>query len=321
MGKEFPLKITLWDRANAATLGLVTPEMSRLDERRRANGYRRSPTVARPPAQPFEFVEVAGTRIRIARSPAPGRPTVVMLSPFPQSIMAYAPIWEGLARDFDLLAIDLPGFGRSAGGVEFMTFEAQGRFLRQAIEHFALADVHILGPDVGMPAALYVAAQADAPVKSIVIGDGPAIAPSSNASVIRKMVDSPFWRLVFRVAGAGALVESGVRTCYVRYYPNEEELSDYKQSYAGRVSAAMEWFRLYPESLATTDPLIEQVRVPTLIFWGAEDAILLPDNGERLHARMPGSELRIIEDCGHFAYQDCHEEFAAMLTEWVTRHA
>lgn len=321
MGAEEKLaRISLWDRMNATTLGLVTSEMSHLNAVRKKNGYSRSPTFPHPTAMPFEYATVAGTKIRIARSQAAGKPTLVMLCPFPQSIMGFAPIWDGLAAEFNILAYDLPGFGRSEGGVEFMTFEAQGRFLRQVLNAYELEHAHILGPDVGMPAALYEAAQSDTTVKSIIVGDGPGVSPSSNASVIRKMVDSAFWRFVFRVAGAGALVEAGVRVCNVRYSPNEAELSDYKKSYAGRIPAVLEWFKGYPDSLAVVDPMIDHVKVPTLIFWGAEDAILYPDNGERLHARMPGSELRIFEGCGHFIYQDCRDEFLPMLIEWVKRH-
>ncbi len=116
-----------------------------------------------------------------------------------------------------------------------MTFKSQGEFLNKFIEHFQITDAHLLGPDVGMPSILYYVGTYNNTVKSIIIGDGPAIAPSSNASIIRKMVDSAFWRLIFRIAGAGALTEAAARICYVNYRPNTKEMSDYKKSYIGRI--------------------------------------------------------------------------------------
>jgi len=168
-----------------------------------------------------------------------------------------------------------------------------------------------------MPSILYYVGTHSNTARSIIIGDGPAISPSSNASVIRKMVGSAFWRMIFRIAGAGALVEAGKQICYVNYHPNEIELSDYKKSYSGRVDTVLEWFKGYPSSLATVDPLLDNIQLPTLVFWGAEDAILFPDNGERIVERMPNSELRLIADCGHFSYQDRHEEFKNMVIEWI----
>ena len=202
-----------------------------------------------------------------------------------------------------------------------MTFKAQGDFLHTLLQQFELSGVHLLGPDVGMPGILYYVGNYENSVKSILFGDGPAIAPSANASVIRKMVGSAFWRMIFRIAGAGALVEAGTRICNVNYTPNEIELSDYKKSYSDRVSAALQWFKDYPSSLETVDPLLERIDLPSLIFWGDEDAILYPDNGERIHQRMPNSELHVFKDCGHFCYQDRADEFQAMVKDWIDRQA
>ena len=56
-------------------------------------------------------------------------PTVLLLSPLPQSIICFDQIWPMLSDRFNLVALDLPGFGRSEGGAEVMTFEAQSRSL------------------------------------------------------------------------------------------------------------------------------------------------------------------------------------------------
>lgn len=310
-------KVNFFDRLNASTLSLVTWEMPRLRRARKRNNYPDKPTFAQPAPMPFQQVEIDGVDIRYAHAAAPDKPTLLMLCPFPQSILAYAPIWADLAARFNLYALDLPGFGRSGGGLEFMTFKAQGDFLQQFMTHFDINNAHIVAPDVGMPSALYYVGTHANTVRSLLIGDGPAIAPSANASVIRKMVDWGFWRLVFLVAGAGALIEAGNRICYVNYRPNEEEVSDYLKSYKGRIGAVLQWFKGYPESLATVDPLLAEIQLPTLVFWGDEDAILYPDNGERVVARMPNAELKLFKDCGHFCYQDRHEEFRDMVIDWV----
>ena len=42
--------------------------------------------------------------------------TVLLMSPLPQSIIAYAPIWKKLIEKFNVIAYDLPGFGGSEVG-------------------------------------------------------------------------------------------------------------------------------------------------------------------------------------------------------------
>jgi pimeloyl-ACP methyl ester carboxylesterase len=192
--------------------------------------------------------------------------------PPPQSILAFDSIWDRLAQQFRVVALDLPGFGRSEGGVEFMTFQAQGDFLRAFIDVLGLADVHIVGPDIGMGAALHYVIHGEHKALSLMIGDGPGIAPSHNGSVINKMVGSAFWRLVFRLAGAGAFVAAGNALCYVNYAPHHAEVEDYVASYAGRVGTVTQWFAKYPESLATLDPHLADIDLPVKV-----DTVIIPD--------------------------------------------
>jgi pimeloyl-ACP methyl ester carboxylesterase len=312
------MKTTLsaFDRLNVATVLTITPEYGHI-KKLQGPGFGKTPTFAKPYPMPMEFKTIAGVKIRMARSPKENAPTVILMNPLPQSIMAFAPIWEKLAAEFNLYAYDLPGFGRSEGGLEFMTFKAQGQFLDNFIKEHDIKQPHLIGPDVGMSAALHYATNFENDIASLVIGDGPGIAPSSNGSVISKIVDSGFWRLIFTVTDAGAFVGAGNKICYVNYVPNDEEVADYLMSYEGRIGTITKWFKDYPASLATVDPKLEQIKAPTLIFWGKDDALLLPDNAERLHKRIKRSKLNIFENCGHYSYQDKHEEFAQMALDWV----
>ena len=55
---------------------------------------------------------IDGLKVRYATGGSGGE-RVMLLSPWPESIFAFAPVWVGLAKQFNVLAIDLPGFGRS----------------------------------------------------------------------------------------------------------------------------------------------------------------------------------------------------------------
>jgi len=243
---------------------------------------------------------------------------VLFLSPLPQSILCYDKVWGALAVDANLVALDLPGFGRSAGDMRFMTFEAQSAFLEKFISELSLTDIHIVAPDIAMPVALHYVIHRDHKAASILVGDGPGILPSDNGSLVTKIIHSGFWRSMVKMTGARAFIAGAIQLGYLHYSPSAEEVADYVASYSGRIGQVCSWFKHYPEGSKAIDPHLDTLDVPVHVFWGVQDAFLTTDNAERLHKRLPKSALTIFENCGHFCYQDKGEEFTQLVQNWIT---
>lgn len=264
-----------------------------------------------------EFMNLRGINVRYATGGNPDGPTLLMLSPLPQSILAFDQIWPLLESKYNLVALDLPGFGKSEGGMEYMTFKAQGEFLADFIKEMNIKNPHILGPDVGLPAAMYYAIHCENDVASLILGDGPAILDTQVGSVISKMIHSKFFRKLFTLVDSGAFLDAADRLCWVRHTPSDEELTDYVESYRGRLKPIMQWFKGYSENLKTIDPALEELDVPTKIFWGDSDVLLYKSDAKKIDKRMKYTEMMIFKDCGHFSYQDQYEQFADMLIKWI----
>ncbi|MCH5165835.1 MAG: alpha/beta hydrolase [Clostridiales bacterium] len=64
------------------------------------------------------------------------------------------------------------------------------------------------------------------------------------------------------------------------------------------------------------DKLLPFVRCKTLIFWGNADRDTPVYMAKRLHRKISGSELVIVEG-GHYAYVDAHYKFVTMLKSFV----
>jgi len=309
--------VGLLGKLNAGVLLAVTPEYSKIKKVARPNAGRAESRPANFAIRP-EYRTIDGVKIRYAEGGRLDGPVVLLLCPLPQSILCFDLIWKRLGEQCRLVALDLPGFGRSDGGMEFMSFEAQSHFLDKFIRALDLSQMHVVGPDVGMAAALHYAIYQKREVASLIIGDGPGILPTVNGSIINKAVNSAFWRMMFRITGSQAFVEGAYRLACVDYVPSAEEVADYVASYdGGRIGPITHWFKTYPENLATVDPHLESLNVPVQIFWGDLDMFLLVDNGQRLHQRLKRSQLRVFERCGHFSYQDKADDFADMVLSWV----
>src|SRR5262245_38818857 len=83
------------------------------------------------------FRTIDGVSIRFVES-EPRDATALLLSPWPESVFAYEAIWSRLARATHLVAIDLPGFGRSERNDALMAPRAMGDFLVRAADAFGL---------------------------------------------------------------------------------------------------------------------------------------------------------------------------------------
>ena len=118
------------------------------------------------------FRTINGVRIRYADTGSSTRPTVVLTSPWPESLYAFAPVWALLAEHARLFAVDLPGFGASERREDLLSPQAMGEFLAQLITEADLGAPHIVAPDVGTAAAPFAAAARPERIASAIVGTG-----------------------------------------------------------------------------------------------------------------------------------------------------
>ena len=196
-------KLSIYDRANAATFRAISPEWGRIRKARNAATSFDNPHVE----METEFRTLAGRNIRLAEAGPTDAPTVVMLSPFPESILSFVGSWEALTSVLRVVAIDLPGFGASEGDRNDMTPSAQGELLGKILDDLDLTEVHLVGPDVGMAAALSYALESNTRLASLVVGHSVgAPGPLKLATLINLMSRLGILRWNTAVLGAGPLI-------------------------------------------------------------------------------------------------------------------
>jgi len=121
-------KLNLFDQLNASSLMLVSPEWPKIKAAKKAADSFETPNVKIP----TETRTLAGRQIRLAEAGPMDAPLVVLLSPFPESILSFAGSWEALTKNFHVIAIDLPGFGASEGDRKDMSPNKPPSFARRA---------------------------------------------------------------------------------------------------------------------------------------------------------------------------------------------
>jgi len=243
--------------------------------------------------------------------------TIVLTSPWPESVYAFAPIWPALAQRFRLLAVDLPGFGGSERRNDLMSPRAMGAFLVRLIDECHLGAPHLVAPDLGTSAALFAALASPGSVSSVIVGSGGAAVPIELGEPLRGWALDPDLDQ-FRSIDPGVIVDAALATVAGHEFPAAIR-EDYLESYVGdRFFQSIRYARRYPDELPALADRLGQIRTPVLIFAGLHDRVVPLANAEFLAARLPHSRL-VTFDAGHFVWEEAPDEFAALITSWVSR--
>jgi len=262
-----------------------------------------------------QFRTVDGVRIRYADSGGSQEPTVLLTSPWPESVYAFAPMWASLAEHTRLFAIDLPGFGASERRDDLLSPRAMGEFLIQLIVEADLGTPHIVAPDVGTSAALFAAASHPERIASVVVGTGGAAVPIQLGEPLKSWVLDPDLDKYRRI-DPRVIVNTAIDTIAGGVPDNVR--ADYLACYDGdRFVESMRYARRYPEELPVLAELLPQIAMPVTIINGRHDRVVPVANAEFLDERLPTSRVVLI-DAGHFVWEEAPAEYAAVILDAIT---
>jgi pimeloyl-ACP methyl ester carboxylesterase len=269
------------------------------------------PTTAMPEAR---FLTIDGVRIRYADSGGSHDSVVVLTSPWPESMYAFAPIWAQLSEHARLFAVDLPGFGASQRRNDLLSPRAMGEFLVQLIAEAGLGTPHIVGPDVGTSAALFAAAAHPERIAGVIVGSGGAAVPIQLGERLTSWVFDPDpdkYRRMDPRAMVGATLDK------IAGGLPDDIRADYLDCYDGdRFAESMRFVRRFPEGLPVLAELLPQIATPVTIIAGRRDPIIPLANAEFLDERLPVSRL-VVVDAGHFVWEEAPTEYASVVLEAI----
>ena len=219
--------------------------------------------------------------------------------------------WRGLAPD-------LPGFGDSATdrpGTWERHMEALDRFVRE----LELPPVVLVVHDWGVLVGLRWACDHPGVVRALVISDGGFFADRrwhDVANVMRTPEEGEkLVRAYTRDGLAGALrgLSSGI---------DDEAIDEYWKAFTDdeRRLAQLDLYRSGDfDKLEPYEGALARLNVPALILWGGQDQFASPRMAERFRAELPGSGLAVLEDAGHFVWEDAPRETSERLVEFLGR--
>jgi pimeloyl-ACP methyl ester carboxylesterase len=233
----------------------------------------------------------------------------------------WKPMLPLLERDFDVLAVDLPGHGHSPPfppGTP-STPEALADAVEQAMDAAGFGNVHLAGNSLGGWLALELARRGRA--RTVVALSPLGLTHGREDGWGRGVLYGTRWLARKAPAPEAALRNAVGRTLFAGpafgrpWRADPDEMIEQSELYATNpgLDATM------PHVENRQVPGLPDIRCPVLVLWGTKDVILLPRQGRRFERLIPNCELRYLKGLGHVPMSDDPELLAAAIHDFASR--
>jgi haloalkane dehalogenase len=259
------------------------------------------------------------TELAFRESGDPGAPVALLLHGYPNSSYLWNDVLPSIAEaGWRAIAPDLAGFGDSpplrghAG-----TWTDHVRELDDFVAEHGLAPVALVAHDWGGLIGLRWACERPYALRATVLM-GTGFFPDGKWHGLAEGL---------RTEGQGEQILSSItretfgkllRSASARI--SEEALDEYWKGYADdeRRAAHLALYRSGDfAELAEYDGCLGRLGVPALILWGADDAFAPVAGAHRFQREIPGSELVVLDGCGHFLQEDDPERVGAEIARFL----
>jgi pimeloyl-ACP methyl ester carboxylesterase len=256
-------------------------------------------------------------------------PPVLLIHGFGTNTFTWRHIAPDLARDHNVIAVDLKGFGQSDKPFDDRYSAAdQAELLAELILDRDLRDLTLVGHSYGGGVALLLALEADTRLKGrlskLVLLD--TIAYPQSIPVFFKLLNMPVVsQLGVRMAPPALQIQMALR---IAYYDNSkigrDEIAAYAEpmkSAAGKHALIYSAREIVPEDVEQISARYASINLPTLILWCDHDRIVPLGVGLKLRRAMPNATFRLIDECGHMPQEEQPETTLLQIREFLGNSA
>jgi haloalkane dehalogenase len=236
---------------------------------------------------------------------------------FPESSYMWRHAIDALAEaGCHAVAPDLPGFGDSEPDPPG-TWERHVAALERFVDELGLGPVALVTHDWGVMIGLRWACEHPSLVSALVVSDG-GFFPDREWHDVAKVLRTP---------GQGeeliqAFTREGLGDALKAESPGltDSALDEYWKAFADGVrrQAHLDLYRSGDfEKLNAFEGCLAGLGVPALVVWGGRDRYAEVALAHRFHDELPGSELEIFDEAGHFVWEDEPDRASGALARFL----
>lgn len=206
--------------------------------------------------------------------------TIVLLHGWGQNTIMMEPIAQKFQENFNILNIDLPGFGDSEEPKEVMNVIDYAILVNKLIINLNLENIIMIGHSFGGRVSIAYASMFD--INKVVLCSSPFIKRVNKPTLKLKML-----RLLKKIPGLKKL-ENVVK--------NKIGSTDYKNA-----SVMMRKILVETVNLDLSEN-VKKVKCPTILIFGENDLDVPLEEGKKLESLLLDGHLIVYEGADHYAY-------------------
>jgi pimeloyl-ACP methyl ester carboxylesterase len=211
-----------------------------------------------------------------------------------------------LARRFDVVAPDHPGFGGSDDMPEVEAMDDLVYHYLDVIDRLGLDRPHVVGASFGGWIAAELAVAAPHAIRSLTL---------LSAAGLR-LPDHPVTDIFFLTPPQLADTLFHDPAMAAGFLPAEPDIDTVLAAY--RDTTALARFSWTP---FLCNPKLERrlrrITAPTLVVWPDDDKLIPIAHGHRYAEQIPGAQFTVVPDCGHAMYFERPAEFGQITTDFL----
>jgi len=245
---------------------------------------------------------------------------MVLVHPLGSQWRIWEPVLPALEQRFDVVAVDMPGFGESpplpAG--EIPSVPALASAVAEEMDRLGLQTAHLVGNSIGGWTVLELAKLGRASTVTAISPAGMATDGERRYEATSLVISRVLARAM--APAAGVLTRSSlVRRLAWQNFARPTQVSPQQAAVAIRAyarspafPAARRWLNSHaPENL-------DRIHCPVTIAWGTKDRLIHPRQAQRWVDAIPGARLVELPGLGHAPMSDDPELVAATIVEAAT---
>ena len=213
---------------------------------------------------------------------------------------------ESLAQHFNLNIPMMPGYGGTARLDWAMSMRDMTGWYLEALDDLDLGQISVIGFSLGGWLAAELATMDPSRFKKLVLVSAAGVRPPVGEILDMFLVTMPAF-LEASVKDKDSVDEFSIVS---PDEPTPDLLFDWED--VREVACMLSW-RPYMHNPTLPQILHRLKRVPTLLVWGRDDAVIPLSAGQRYNESIPGSRLAVLDDCGHRPELEKPAEFAEVF--------
>ncbi len=227
-------------------------------------------------------------------------PPIFLIHGFVSSTYTFHRLIPLLGKHFSVIAIDLPGFGRSEKSKKFVySFHQYADVLIGCINHFKLKNVILMGHSMGGQIALYTARKIPDNISKLILLCSSGYLKRSNPLLI-----SFSYLPLFHSFIQYYIKRKGVKENLKNVFYDEKFITDDLIEEFGKPLKEKNFYHALKRLIRhregdLTEEQLKEIKVPTLLIWGEDDKVVPVSVGKRLVKDLTDADLITFNQTGH----------------------